>query len=52
MKREYHKPASIVDYVVGKSRDGVVHAKRYTVTPQGYHSDYPLWDIELATLGM
>lgn len=53
MNLEYHKQANIKDFIVGKTRNGVIMVKKYTMLKgEGYHSDYPLYEFPVETIGM
>lgn len=40
-------------FVVGKTKDGQLFAKRYTwIREMGYASDYPLWSFPIETIGL
>ncbi len=50
---EYHRPASIRDFVIGCSLSGVVWVKRYTfIKKDDCYSDYPLYEFDIQTIGM
>lgn len=52
MNLEYHKQANIKDFFVGKTRNRVIMVKKYTMLKGGYHSDYPLYEFLVETIGM
>ena len=55
MQSDYHKPLNLSDIIIGLSRSGKIWVKRYTrigFAGHEVHSDYPLYEFTIETLGM